>query len=200
MGKILILGVLLAVLLFFIARRFNFFISKNINQNINKNSTVIELDVPTYILKGILKKTMLTIGSGILLLLITIVIASKFKIALIMLPVSLYLIGQFFLFNNHLKAVKKQRILYNTQSNEVSVEYTSGKKLKFNLLSDIKEIREFRSVQKNNGILLGYYELFTAQDKIVIPYLIAENLQTKLFFDKLQLFKREIETRLFPII
>lgn len=161
---------------------------------------IIELDVPTSILKGILKKTMLTIGTGIILLLIIIVIAAKFKIALIMLPISLYLIGQFFLFNNHIKILKKQRVLFNTQSNEVSVEYMSGKKLHFNLLSDIKEVREFRSVQKNNGVLLGYFELFTEHDKVIIPYLVAENLRTKPFFDKLQLFKREIETKLFPII
>lgn len=191
---------MLAVLLFIIARRFNFFVAKSSDQNMNKNATIIELDVPTYILKGILKKTMLTIGSGIILLLITIALSAKFKIALIMLPVSLYLIGQFFLFNNHIKTIKKQKIIFNKLSNEVSVEYTSGKKLQFNLLSDIKEIKEFRSVQQNNGVLLGYYELFTGQHKIVIPYLIAENLQTKPFFDKLQLFKREIETKLFPII
>jgi len=42
--------------------------------------------------------------------------------------------------------------------------------------------------------------LDTVRGKLFISYLLKENEQNRVFFSKLQLFSREIETKLFPII
>jgi hypothetical protein len=201
MIKIIIIGALIAMLIFSIVRKLNIFGSWSTTQRLSTPSEIIEISAPISIYKFAVQKTLLTVGIGIIILLITIVIASKFKIALIMLPISLYLIGQFFILNNHLKAARNQQIIFNTRTNQVQIEVSKGKVDTFNLLSDIKNVTEVKSVQKNNGILFGYYKLQTTQRKVYyIPYIIALNPQTKHFFDKLQLFDREIETKLFPII
>ena len=200
MIKIIIIGALVAMLIFSIVRKLNIFGSWTNTQRLSTPTEIIEISAPLAIYKSAVQKTLLTVGIGIVLLLITILIASKFKIAFIMLPVSLYLIGQFFILNNHLKAARNQQILFNKRTNEVQVELEKGKLYTFNILTDVNKVVEVKSVQKNNGILFGYYKLYTSNSTITIPYIIAQNPQTKPFFDKLQLFDREIETKLFPII
>ncbi|WP_159638659.1 hypothetical protein [Sphingobacterium composti Ten et al. 2007 non Yoo et al. 2007] len=200
MIKIIIIGALIAMLIFSIVRKLNLFGSWSTTKRLSTPTEIIEISAPLSIYKSAVKKTLITVGIGILILLITIVIASKFKIALFMLPVSFYLIGQFFILNNHLKATKNQRIIYNSKTHEVQVEISNNKIEIFNLLNDVKRVTEVKSVQKNNGILFGYYKLHTQNHTYNIPYIIAQNPQTKPFFDKLQLFDREIETKLFPII
>lgn len=199
MIKIIIIGALIAMLIFSIVRKLNLFGSWSITQRLSSPSEIIEISAPLSIYKSAVKKTLITVGVGVLLLLITIVLASKFKIALIMLPISFYLIGQFFILNNHLKTTKNQRIIYNSITHEVQVE-NNNKIQVFNLLTDVKKVSEVKSVQKNNGQLFGYYILHTQTENYYIPYVIAQNPLTKPFFDKLQLFDREIETKLFPII
>lgn len=117
-----------------------------------------------------------------------------------MLPISIYLIGQFFVFNNHIKAIRGQQIHYDSETQDVHVEWIDGRSLNFNLQRDITELREIRAVQKNNGLHMGYYQLFVGTKTICLPYLLQENPNSKLFFDKLQPLKRSIETKLFPII
>jgi hypothetical protein len=199
MIKIIIIAALIAMLIFSIVRKLNLFGSWSTTQHLSSPSEIIEISAPLSIYKSAVKKTLITVGIGVLLLLITIVLASKFKIVLIMLPVSFYLIGQFFILNNHLKITKHQRIVYNSITHEMQVE-NNNKIQVFNLLTDVKKVSEVKSVQKNNGQLFGYFILHTQTENYYIPYVIAQNPQTKPFFDKLQLFDREIETKLFPII
>lgn len=199
MGKIILIGLIIAALFFFITRKISKFQFNNSTVSTSKKEN-IELSVPAFMLQGILRKTILTVGTGFLLLLIIIIIASKFKIALILLPISFYLIGQFFVFNNHVKIIKNQKITFNSLTNQVVITKLDGKNISFNLSTDINSIKEVKAVQKNNGILMGYFELSTKQGKYHIPYILAVNLQTKPFFDKLQYFSRESETKLFPII
>ncbi|MFZ4861692.1 hypothetical protein ACL9RF_05855 [Sphingobacterium sp. Mn56C] len=200
MTKILVIAALLGFLIFYIGRRMNFAPTRAPHGAAGPSAAVIQLDVNNRILKRLLQKTIATVGIGIVMLLLTVLLAAKFKLLLILLPISCYLIGQFFLLNNHIKVVKKQRISYNPSTQELTVERMQGKQLVIHLVHDVQQVREVRAVQKNNGLLLGYYELYAGKNRIVIPTIVAENLQTKPFFDKLQFFGREIETKLFPII
>ncbi|MCA5003626.1 hypothetical protein [Sphingobacterium bovistauri] len=200
MIKFLIIGALIALLIFSIVRKLNIFKSFGTTERLTTPSEIIEISAPLSIYKSAVTKTLFTVGIGIIILLITLLLASKFKIALIMLPISMYLIAQFFILNNHIKASRNQRIIYNKNTNEVQIELNQSSIEKFNLLEDIKFVSEIKSVQKNNGVLFGYYKLQTHHNTYIIPYLVAQNPQTKPFFDKLQLFDREIETKLFPII
>ncbi|NGM61887.1 hypothetical protein G5B30_08160 [Sphingobacterium sp. SGG-5] len=199
MGKIIIIGVLLAVLVYYIFRRLNFF-SASIEEKRVRPNQILLLAVSTQVLKRSLRAVLYSVGTGILLLFIIFLIAAKFKIALIILPVCLYLIGQFFVFNNHANAVKGQNIRYDTNTDNISIENLKGELIRFNLLQDVSEVKEVRAVQKNNGLLLGYYKLRIGTKQIYIPYLLQDDPQNKLFFDKLQLFDKELETKLFPII
>lgn len=199
MGKITIIGILLAVLIYFILRRFNFFDFVKPEQHVT-NSRIVHIDIPIHLLKKGLKRVLYTVGSGVLLLFVILLIAAKFKIALILLPISLYLIGQFFVFNNHVKTLKNQKIHYNSETQNTRIEWVDGRFVEFNIMQDIKEVREVRAVQKNNGLLMGYYQLNLGSETVFLPFLLIENPDSKLFFDKLQLFNREVETKLFPII
>lgn len=190
---------MLAVLLYFILRRFNFFDFVKPEQRV-ANSRIIEISIPMSLLKKGLKRVLYTVGSGAILLLIILLIAAKFKIALILLPISFYLIGQFFVFNNHVKTIKNQKIRYDSETQETRIEWLDGRSLEFNLLQDVKQLREVHAVQKNNGLMMGYYQLYVGKEILILPYLLAENQLNKPFFDKLQLFNREVETKLFPII
>lgn len=197
MGKIVIIGILLAVLVYFL-RRLNFNFNKV--EHIPSPLHATEIGMPTYLLKRGLRRVLYTVGTGMILLLVILLIAAKFKIALIMLPVSLYLIGQFFVFNNHIKTIKNQKIQYDPKSHDTHIEWLDGSYLTFNLQTDIKELREVQAVQKNNGILMGYYQISVGKKVIFLPYLLLENPTNKPFFDKLQLLGRHSETKLFPII
>lgn len=199
MGKIVIIGILLAVLIYFILRRLNFFNLSKVEQ-IPYAPRATEIGMPTHLLKRGLKRILYTVGTGMILLLIILLIAAKFKIALIMLPVSLYLIGQFFVFNNHIKTIRNQKIQYDPETQETRIEWVDGSSLKFNLQTDIKELKEVQAVQKNNGILMGYYQVSVGTKVIFLPYLLLENPTNKPFFEKLQLRSRQSETKLFPII
>ena len=200
MIKIIIIGALIAMLIFSIVRKINLFGTWNTTKRVSTPNEIIDISAPLSIYKSIVNKTLITVGIGILLLIIIIILTTKFKIALIMLPISLYLIGQFFIMSNHLKTSKEQRIIFNKLTNEVKVDQGIGNQISFNLLNDNIIVKEVKSVQRNNGVLFGYYILSINSKTIYIPYFVALNPQTKPFFDKLQLFNREIETKLFPII
>ncbi|WP_039054392.1 hypothetical protein [Sphingobacterium sp. T2] len=43
----------------------------------------------------------------------------------------------------------------------MEVDFADGKKIKFNLLTDTIKVKEVKAVQKNNGVLLGYFSLKT---------------------------------------
>ena len=200
MFKIILIGALIGLLIFSIVRKLNLFGSRETVQRLSSPTEIIDISAPLSIYKTIVQKTLITVGVGVLVLLIALFIGSKFKIALIMLPVSIYLIAQFFVLNNHIKISRKQHIVYNSITHEVLVKIENQKPQQFNLLKDVRKITEVKSVQKNNGVLFGYYKLETSTSSYYITYLIAQNLQTKPFFDKIHLFERTVETKLFPII
>lgn len=118
-------------------------------------------------------------------------------------PLALYLIGQLFVYTNHVKSTKDQRIYFNAATYEVLVDHVKNQPLSFNLVSDVVSVSEIKSVQKNRDTLFGYYKIRLKQGTIVIPYLIEqnENSVNKLFFTYLnENFKIEVESKLFPII
>ncbi len=164
------------------------------------NRENIDINIPTFMLQRLFKKTLMSVGIGFLILFIIIVIASKFKIALLFVPISFYLIGQYFVFSNHIKAIKNQKINYNIKANTLTVSTTDGPRSIINLSTDNITVKEVKTVQKNNGVLMGYFILSNKVTTCYLPYLLVENAETKPFFDKLQLYKREVVTKLFPII
>lgn len=199
MGKLIVIGILLAVLIYYIIRRLNIFSAAVEDRRVQSNQPLV-LTVSPSVLKRSLKAVLYSVGTGMVLLFIILLIAAKFKIALIMLPVCFYLIGQFFVFNNHANTVKQQKLQYDGNTHDVSIKNIKGETIRFNLLKDVTALKEVRSVQKNNGLLMGYYCLHVGNNRIFIPYLLQDMPQNKPFFDKLQLFNRELETKLFPII
>lgn len=199
MGKIIIIGIAVLLLYLFIARKFSKFKFDNSGYT-SPSLQNIEITVPTFMLQQLFKKVLLTVGTGFLLLIIILVIASKFKVALLLLPISFYLIGQFFVFNNHIKTIKNQKLLYNKVTATLTISIADQKPFTINFDTDSYKVREVKSVQKNNGVLMGYFELISNRKNCFIPYIVSTNPQTKPFFDKLLLSKRELETKLFPII
>ena len=182
-------------------RKFNIFNSTTtVHPSYRNSNSVVEVGIPLLMLKSIVNKTFITIGSGVLILLVTLALAVKFKVALIMLPISIYLIGQYFLLSNHITVIRNQRIVFDPKTNDVMIEYAGKNVFSFNLDRDIHSLNEFKSVQKNDGVEFGYWQLNTQQITVNIPHIVTINPQTKPFFDKLDRIDKQIETKLFPII
>ena len=200
MSKILLIAILLGVLIYFISRRFLMSNKSTAVQRSTKQGFVlIESSGP--ILQRIIKNTIYTVAIGAILFVITIVLAMKVKIILFALPISLYLMSQFFLLNNQLKYAKDQRIWFNPNTNDVQVEWLSGNRMGFNLLRDVQHVRAVRSVQKNRQVLFGYYELTVQQQPIYIPFIIEDNQVNAGFFRTLkENYPVDPKSSLFPII
>ena len=147
------------------------------------------------IIQRTIKNTLVSVGIGIVLFVVTIFLALKVKIILLMLPISLYLMSQLFLLNNQLKYAKDQRIWYNPNTN------ISGNTVTFNILTDIQRIKAVKSVQKNNNILFGYYELTVQNNQIYIPFILEDNpLNTRFFNTLKENYPVDAKSSLFPII
>ncbi|NGM63815.1 hypothetical protein [Sphingobacterium sp. SGR-19] len=202
--KIFIIVALVGLLVYLIARRF--MLTSVGNTSIVKASQrqhFVLIDTSPQLIRRVTKSTLRTVGIGFLLLMITLVLGMKIKILWILIPLSLYLIGQFFVYTNHIKSTKDQRIYFNLETYEVLVDYIKDQPLSFNLMRDVMSVSEIKSVQKNRDTLFGYYKLRLKQGAVVIPYLVEQNDNrvNKLFFTYLnENFKIEIESRLFPII
>lgn len=163
----------------------------------------VVIDTSPQLIRRVTKSTLRTVGIGFLLLLIALVLGMKIKILWILIPLSLYLIGQFFVYTNHIKSTKDQRIYFNLETYEVLVDHIKDQPLSFNLMRDVVSVSEIKSVQKNRDTLFGYYKLRLKQGAVVIPYLIEQNDNSvnRLFFTYLnENFKIEVESKLFPII
>jgi len=196
--KVIVIGALLAVLIFFIIRRLGFMSSSTTSYI--QSSEWMELRLDNATLKRIVKQVLLSVGIGFIIFILILLVASKFRIALILLPISFYLIGQYFILINHIKASRKHKLFFHKDLNEVKV-HTKGKEdVHFQLDKDMVQLSEVQAVQKNSGLLLGYYEIRVGRAKVYISYLQKENRQNRLFFDRLQQLPREIETKLFPVI
>ncbi|PRD56336.1 hypothetical protein [Sphingobacterium gobiense] len=202
--KIFLIIALVGVLAYLIARRF--MLTSKSNASIvrtHQHQRFVVIDTSPQLISRVTKSTLRTVGIGFLLLLIALVLGMKIKILWILMPLALYLIGQIFVYTNHVKSTKDQRIYFNPTTYEVLVDHLKDQPLSFNLMSDIVSISEIKSVQKNRDTLFGYYKLRLKQGTVVIPYLIEqnENSVNKLFFSYLnENFKIEVESKLFPII
>lgn len=199
MFKILFIAGLVALLVFFIVRRLGFW-SSNVSATYLPTSDWIELVMDNQSLKRTVKQTLFSVFVGFVLLIIVLVIAAKFRIALIMLPISFYLIGQYFMLMNQIKSLRQQQVFYNCRTHEVKVNTGDDKSIVFGLDTGLIRVQEIRAVQKNNGVLFGYYRLLSTPYKVVIPFILRENSYNKAFFDKLDMLPKEIENKLFPII
>lgn len=202
MTKILLITALVALLLYYIFRRF--MISSNSSSTYRElvNRSFQQVDASNSIIKKTTKTTLTNVVIGFLFFALILVLAIKIKIILIALPISLYLIGQLFLLTNHVKVTKNQQIWFNKQTQMVIIQRMNKANLNFNLLHDVKQVKEVKAVQSNRGVLYGYYILYTAQEKVYVPYLIEQsNENNRDFFAIInQNFKIEVETKLFPII
>jgi len=202
--KIFVVIALVVLLVYLIARRF--MLTSVGNTSIVKASQrqhFVVIDTSPQLIRRVTKSTLRTVGIGFLLLLIALVLGMKIKILWILIPLSLYLIGQFFVYTNHIKSTKDQRIYFNLETYEVLVDHIKDQPLSFNLMRDVVSVSEIKSVQKNRDTLFGYYKLRLKQGAVVIPYLIEQNDNSvnRLFFTYLnENFKIEVESKLFPII
>src|SRR5690606_31159052 len=113
-------------------------------------------------------------------------LAIKIKILLFLLPISLYLISQFLLLNNQLKYLKNQQIWFNKSTLDVFIECENGKRIAFNISTDIQRVNAIKAIQKNNEILFGYYELIVGNNKLYLPLLLEENPNNKEIFDAIK--------------
>lgn len=146
--------------------------------------------------------TLWTVISGFVLLILILIIGIKIKVLWILLPLSLYLIGQLFVYTNHVRTAKDQQIFYDPKTGEVLVDYIKKTGFAFNIKHDVVSVNEVRSIQKNKGIVFGYYKLNTKNGVVILPYLLEQNKSeaNNLFFQQIHTHKRAVETKLFAII
>lgn len=161
---------------------------------------IITVNIPTFIYRHLLKKVLITVGTGLLLLLIILLISSRFKIILIILPLCFYLMGQFFIFQNHINIIKRQKSFYNRLTNILTVTDISGKEKKFELKNNNIKIKEIKPLQKNNGLSLGYFELRSNKEKCYVSHLLLSNERTHALFIAIEKLSKETETKAFPLI
>ncbi len=200
--KVLILVALFGFLLYLFWRRFSMAGPQTAISKVRRSNTFLLIDSSHTTLSQATRATLWTVASGFILLILILLIGLKIKILWLILPLSLYLIGQLFVYTNHVRTSKDQRVFYDPNTGEVHVDYIKKNAIEFNINEDIISVNEVRSVQKNKGLLFGYYKLNTSKGIVILPYLIAQN-QTEVnrqFFKQIRSYKRAVETKLFPII
>ncbi|WP_437918375.1 hypothetical protein [Sphingobacterium sp. LRF_L2] len=201
--RILLIILLLGLLLYYFSRRFLMGTSQQREISIRERQNLLLIDSSSQVIRKVTQSTFTTVGIGVLLFFVILILGFKIKILWIALPLSLYLIGQFFVYTNHLKVIKEQRIYFDPEGNDIIVYYKNDQRVRFNLLRDTLTLSEVRSIQKNRGTLFGYYKLQTDKYQLFIPYLIEQHTESanRQFFDCLKSnFKWTMESRLFPII
>ncbi len=201
--RFVLIFLLLAILVYYISRRFMMYAPERTGAPHDRRHNLQLVDTNPTLLAKVTRSTLMTVGIGVILFFLILIIGMKIKILWIALPLSLYLIGQLFVYSNHMKAIRNQRIYFDPQQGDVLVQYSSGELLQFNLFQDLQSVTEVKSVQKNRDTLFGYYKLQLKQGQLVIPYLLEQNPQpiNKQFFDCLQAkYRIVVESRLFPII
>lgn len=202
--KIFIIIALVGLLVYFFAKKFMLAnVADNSLVRASQRRQFMVIDTTPRLIKRVTRGTLRTVGIGFMLFLIVLLLGMKIKILWILLPLSLYLIGQLFVYTNHIKTTKDQRIYFNPDTYEVLVDHIKEQPLSFNLIRDVIHVSEVKSVQKNRDTLFGYYKLRLKQGTVVIPYLVeqSENAMNRVFFTYLnENFKIEVESKLFPII
>lgn len=200
MYKLLLIVSLIVLLIYFLTRKV---VLKNKSKDVllqfRKGFTLIESGSP--VIQKAIKNTLYSAGIGLVLLIIILILAIKIKILFFLLPISLYLMSQILLLNNQLKYLKYQQIWFNKESLEVYIEWQNGKNNRFNLSTDVQRVRAIKSVQKNNEILFGYYELTVENNKLYLPFLLEENPNNSSLFDGIKSNYTIIyKNSLYPII
>lgn len=199
MTKIITITIIIFFLWYIFSQKLSRF-KYNTNSNYHNNQQIITLNLPTFIQNQLWKKTLVTVGTGAILLVIILLIATRFKIILICLPLSFYLIGQFFVFQNHIKVIRRQKANYNVETNELLMTTSKGKEVLINLNNSSVKVREIKPVQKNNGISLGYFEIYSKEGSCYIPYVLSKNRYTNIIFNTIQKLNKESHTKVFPLI
>ena len=199
--KLLIIGIIILIAYLMIRKKFNFFESSDTDAKSLKSGFQL-IEAPAALIRSTLKKTISNVVIGLVLILITILLFVKIKIVLFLLPIAFFLIGYFFLFNNHISKIKSQQIWFNAKTNEVFVEQLRAENYAFNIFQDVLAVQKIESIQTTRGLLYGYYRIKLKDQLLEIPYLLAENKPANnLFFETLvQNFKIETQKRIFPII
>ncbi|MDF2518726.1 MAG: hypothetical protein K0R59_4022 [Sphingobacterium sp.] len=199
--KLLIIGIIILIAYLMIRKKFNFFESSDTDAKSLKSGFQL-IEAPAALIRSTLKKTISNVVIGLVLILITILLFVKIKIVLFLLPIAFFLIGYFFLFNNHFSKIKSQQIWFNAKTNEVFVEQLRAENYAFNIFQDVLAVQKIESIQTTRGLLYGYYRIKLKDQLLEIPYLLAENKPANnLFFETLvQNFKIETQKRIFPII
>lgn len=184
MLKFLLIAVLLGILVFFITRRLmntSLFAPRRFER-----PGFIAIEADTAILNRTIKITLGSVGIGILLLFATLLLGMKIKILFFLLPISFYLLGHLFLLANHINSLKRQQIWFNPKTNDLLIEHKKKGSTIVNLYRHVREVAEIKAIQKNRGILFGYYRLQTNMGNIHIPFLLRENKYNSFFFEALQ--------------
>lgn len=202
--KILWIVALVGLLLYYVGRRLFMGISRATSVTVSGRRGFQLVDTHSALMGRVTKNTFTTVGFGIALLFVILILGFKIKIIFIALPLSFYLIGQFFVYTNQLRLTKDQKLYFDATNNQVCLARLGGDDLYFNLLQDVVRVVEVKSVQMNRGILFGYYNIqLKGGQTIALSHLLSqnENRVNILFFERLnEHFKTKVQTKLFPIV
>lgn len=200
--KVLLLLALFGILIYLFWRRFTIAAPQTTLSKVHRSNSFLVVESSSSVIAKATRSTLWTVAIGFLLLLVILIIGIKIKIVWIVFPLSLYLIGQLLVYTNHVRTIKDQRIFFDPQTGEVLVDFLKKESFSFNIKKDIVTIKEIKSVQKNRDTLFGYYKINTRRGEINIPYLLEHNGKSinGKFFEHVHVYKRVVETKLFPII
>ncbi len=199
MLKILIIGAVLGVLLFYSFRRLKQ--SFSVDSSRKLKSGFIQLDADSGDTNRAIRSTMMTVATGLILLVITLLLGMKIKILFILLPIACYLIGQVFLLANHLNALRKNHVWFNPETSTLWMEPIGEPAFTLNIYQDVKKVDLVIAVQQNRSVLFGYYNLHTKNGSIKLPSLLAENAGNNFFFNTLREgFEIKSTRSLFPLL
>src|SRR5690606_5243968 len=136
--KIFIIIALVGLLVYLIARRFlsvNTFKTSMVRANYRQY--FVAIDTSPKLIRRVTQSTFRTVGIGFILLLVALVLGMKIKILWILIPLSVYRIGQLFVCIIHLEYTKDRGIYFNTVAAEVFVDYIKDHPLSLNLIRDV---------------------------------------------------------------
>src|SRR5690606_682294 len=136
---------------YLIARRFMLKGSDTAVMTRGAGRNFVIMDTTPQLIRRVTGSTLRTVGIGFILLIIALVLGMKIKILWILVPLSLYLIGQLFVYTNRVRTTNDQRIYFNLDTYQVLIDYLKEDSLSFNLIRDVDQVSEVRSVQKNRG-------------------------------------------------
>lgn len=199
MLKILIIGALLGILLYYSFRRLKH--SFGLASVKKSRPGYIALEVDPADTKRAIRSTALTVGTGAILFLIILLVGLKIKILLILLPIALYLIGQIFLLANQMNATRSRKVWFNPQTSDLWIEDVSQGNYSLNIYRDITAVKTVGAIQQNRDVFFGYHELLTTKGSLRLPSLLSENRQNNFFFDTLRDgFDIKPHRSLFPLL